>query len=151
MAIGERIRHFRKLSGMTMERLGETLGYSKRTAHVRLSQYENGVRGPKQELVDKLSDIFDVSPHALTVPDIDSYVGLTHTLFAMEDLYGLQVDYISDNICITLDKQRGQTYIKLYGILLEWQEQRAKYEAGEITKEEYDHWRYNYPESTIKK
>lgn len=27
----------------------------------------------------------------------------------------------------------------------EWQEQSAKLESGEITKEEYDQWRYNYP------
>ena len=27
-----------------------------------------------------------------------------------------------------------------------WQAQAAKLEAGEITKEEYDQWRYRYPE-----
>ena len=26
-----------------------------------------------------------------------------------------------------------------------WQEQSAKLEQGEITKEQYDQWRYNYP------
>ena len=28
-----------------------------------------------------------------------------------------------------------------------WKEQAEKYKNGEITKEEYDHWRYNYPAS----
>ena len=27
-----------------------------------------------------------------------------------------------------------------------WQEQAARLEQGEITKEEYDQWRYKYPE-----
>ena len=27
-----------------------------------------------------------------------------------------------------------------------WQKEDAKLEAGEITKEEYDQWRYKYPE-----
>ncbi len=27
-----------------------------------------------------------------------------------------------------------------------WQQQAAKLENGEITKEEYDEWRYKYPE-----
>lgn len=27
-----------------------------------------------------------------------------------------------------------------------WREQAAKLEQGEITKEEYDQWRYKYPE-----
>ena len=26
---------------------------------------------------------------ALDIPDIDSYIGLMHTLFALEDIYGL--------------------------------------------------------------
>lgn len=31
-------------------------------------------------------------------------------------------------------------------MLTSWQAQAAKLEAGEITKEEYDQWRYRYPE-----
>lgn len=31
-------------------------------------------------------------------------------------------------------------------MLTAWREQAAKLEAGEITKEEYDRWRYRYPE-----
>ena len=27
-----------------------------------------------------------------------------------------------------------------------WQDQAAKLEQGEVTKEEYDQWRYKYPE-----
>ena len=27
-----------------------------------------------------------------------------------------------------------------------WVEQAKKLETGEITREDYDHWRYNYPE-----
>ena len=27
-----------------------------------------------------------------------------------------------------------------------WQQMAAKLEAGEISQEEYDNWRYNYPE-----
>ena len=30
-------------------------------------------------------------PRALDVPDIDSYIGLMHTLFTLEDIYGLTV------------------------------------------------------------
>ena len=31
-------------------------------------------------------------------------------------------------------------------MLWAWREQAAKLEAGEISQEEYDHWRYHYPE-----
>lgn len=30
-------------------------------------------------------------------------------------------------------------------MLTAWREQAAKLEAGKITKEEYDRWRYHYP------
>jgi hypothetical protein len=30
-----------------------------------------------------------------------------------------------------------------------WQEQAEKLKNGEITKEEYDHWRYNYPKFNV--
>ena len=44
-------------------------------------------------------------------------------------------------------QQRGGVLVdsELNKILIAWREQAAKLEAGEITKEDYDRWRYNYP------
>ena len=42
-------------------------------------RYETGSRTPKADLTAALAEVLDVSPHALSVPDIDSYVGLMHT------------------------------------------------------------------------
>lgn len=68
-----------------------------------------------------------------------------HTLFTLEDLRGLKVGEINVEICLRLDKSKGMTYVRMLNMLMVWQEQSAKYEAGEITKEQYDQWRYNYP------
>ena len=67
------------------------LGFPEKSADVRLAQYETGSRTPKAELTAALAQVLDVSPHALSVPDIDSYVGLMHTLFTLEDNYGLKI------------------------------------------------------------
>ena len=91
MAIGERIHFFRLLRGMTQKYLGMALGFPEKSADVRLAQYENGSRTPKADLTAALAQILEVSPHALAVPDIDSYVGLMHTLFTLEDRYGLKI------------------------------------------------------------
>ena len=91
MAIGERIHFFRLLRGMTQKYLGMSLGFPEKSADVRLAQYETGSRTPKADLTAALAEVLDVSPHALSVPDIDSYVGLMHTLFTLEDNYGLKV------------------------------------------------------------
>ena len=79
MAIGERIRFIRNLRGMTQKFLGLQVGFSERTADIRMAQYESGSRTPKADLVEQLADALDVSTEALNVPNIDSYTGLMHT------------------------------------------------------------------------
>ena len=91
MAIGERIRFFRNLCGMTQKYLGQVVGFPEKTADIRMAQYESGSRTPKADLTNKLAEVFDISPQALSVPDIDSYIGLMHTLFTLEDRYGLTI------------------------------------------------------------
>ena len=89
----------------------------------------------------------DVSPHALDVPDIDSYIGLMHTLFTLEDLYGLTVSESADGeICLKVDTSKGKDRSRTpeNAVCLE----RAGWQAifREISKDKYDEWRYHYPE-----
>lgn len=145
MAIGERIRFIRNLRGMTQKWLGMAIGFDEKTADVRLAQYESGTRTPKENVTKALAQILEVRPEALTVPDIDTYIGLMHTLFTLEDVYGLKINNLDGEICLTLDKTKGTTYTTMYDMFHAWQQQAAKLETGEITKEEYDQWRYHYP------
>ena len=146
MAIGERIHFLRNLRGMTQKYLGQAVGFPEKTADVRMAQYESGTRTPKADLTKTLANILEVSPHALDVPDIDSNIGLMHTLFTLEDLRGLRVTEVDGEVCIKLDKSNGKTYHEMSQMLFAWLEQAKKLEAEEITKEEYDQWRYRYPE-----
>lgn len=146
MAIGKRIRFFRNRKGMTQKQLGEILGFLGKTSDVRMAQYESEARTPKQDLVKEMAYILDVSPRAITVPEIDTYIGLMHTLFALEDMYGLKIGEIDGEVCLRLDKSAGTTFSTMFGMFYAWREQAARLEQGEITKEEYDQWRYKYPE-----
>ena len=146
MAIGERIHFFRLLRGMTQKYLGMSLGFPEKSADVRLAQYETGSRTPKADLTAALAEVLDVSPHALSVPDIDSYVGLMHTLFTLEDNYGLKVTEQDGELALQVDFRKNKDAARLHEMLWTWQEQVAKLEAGEISQEEYDRWRYHYPE-----
>lgn len=145
MAIGKRIRFFRNRKSMTQKQLGEILGFLGKTSDVRVAQYESEARKPKLDLVKEMAHVFDVSPRAIDVPDIDSYLGLMHTLFALEDMYGLKIGEIDGEVCLRLDKSTGSTYSTMFDMFHAWQEQAARLERGEITKSEYDQWRYNYP------
>ena len=151
MAIGERIHFLRNLRGMTLRYLGTQAGFPEKTADVRMAQYESGVRTPKADLTKKLADALNVAPEALNVPEIDTYNGLMHTLFVIEDIYGLKIGEIEGEVCIRIDKENGTQYDKMLNCLYPWQEQRAKFEAGEISKEDYDQWRYTYPWSNMRK
>lgn len=146
MAIGERIKFMRNLRGMTQKYLGMAVGFDAKTADVRMAQYESGTRTPKADLTKSLANALDVSPHALEVPDIDSNVGLMHTLFTLEDLRGLKIDMVDGILCLRPDKSNGKAYDEMGRMLSPWYEQAAKLKTGEITKEEYDQWRYRYPE-----
>ena len=144
VAIGERIRFFRIMRGMTQKHLGMLLGFPEKSADVRLAQYETGTRSPKADITASLASALDVSPQALAVPDIDSLIGLAHTLFTLEDIYGLKVRSEPGDVCLQVEPN-GRDSEELLAILKAWREQAAKLETGGITREDYDRWRYCYP------
>ena len=145
MAIGERIRFFRNLRGMTQKYLGTVVGFPEKTADIRMAQYESGSRTPQSELTENLAGVLGVSPLALSVPDIDSYLGLMHTLFTLEDRYGLTVEKTENGVSMRVDPRKGKDAAELSKMLNAWAEQAEKYHNGDISREDYDKWRYNYP------
>lgn len=151
MAIGERIRFIRNLRGMTQKWLGIAVGFPEKTADIRMAQYESGTRTPKSDLTEALAHALSVSPMALTVPDIDSDYGIMHTLFTLEDLHGLRIDRLDGEICIRLDKGMGTSYQTMLDMFSAWQKEAEKFKNGEISKEDYDHWRYTYPQVEVER
>ena len=130
--IGKRIRYIRKMRNMTMKYLGIVVGLPENSADIRISQYESGTRKPKDDLLFKIANELGVSPDTLSVPDLDTVSGVMHTLFILEDLYSFR---------FTLE---NCTSDKLKMAINEWRRKYESYSKGEISKEQYDGWRYNY-------
>ena len=149
MAIAERIKFFRNLRGMTQKWLGAAIGFPEKTADIRMAQYEAGTRTPKADLTSKLASVLEVAPEALNVPNIESYIGVLHTLFALEDIYGITVDKVDGVVCLKVDNANNPSFMELYERLSAWQKEKEKLQNGKITKEEYDNWRYTYPKVEI--
>ena len=145
MAFGERIRKFRNMIGMTQQELGTKLGFSEKSAVIRVGQYENEKRKPKQDMINNMAYIFDVASESITVPDIDNYIGLMHTLFALEDRYGLTVTMLDGQICLKQDINHPNYNRSLADDLQSWYDKKSKLTSGSILASEYDHWRYNFP------
>jgi hypothetical protein len=76
---------------------------------------------------------------------IDSYLGLMHTLFTLEDRYGLTIETRDGEVLFHFDPRKGQDAARISEMVYAWAPVMEKYRIGEITKEEYDNWRYNYP------
>lgn len=131
---------------MTQKFVGMTIGFTEATSEVRMAQYESGSRTPKEKMIADIANVLGVCPQALTVPDIDNYIGLAHTLFALEDLYGIKINNLDGELCLTLDKYRGATSSSMFDMFSAWHREVDKLNSGEITKGEYDDWRYNYPQ-----
>lgn len=146
MAIGERIRFFRNLRGMTQKYLGQLIGFSAATADIRMAQYEAGKRTPKADMIEKLAGYLGVAPEALTVPDTDNDYELMHALFVLEDKHRLTISSVDGEPCLRVGRDKYGKRDRIYDRLRQWLDEAEKLERGEITKEEYDRWRYTYPE-----
>lgn len=146
MAIGERIRFIRNLRGMTQKWLGQAVGFPPKTADVRMAQYESGSRTPKEDLVKAIANVLEVSPLALQIPDIDSDLGFIHTLFAIEDIHGIRAEKQGDEVHLIFDGSKRTMDGSIFTMLSAWAEQSEKLRCGKISKEQYDHWRYTFPE-----
>ena len=72
------------------------------------------------------------------MPDIDSYIGLMHTLFALEDINGNTVSEADGEVCLKVNSEKGKDAAEIIRMLTAWKEQKAKLDAGEIDKDTYD-------------
>ena len=64
-----------------------------------------------------------------------------HTLFTLEDNYGLMVSEMDGEVCLKVDVRKNKDATRLQEMLCSWQQAAAMLEAGEISKEYYDKWR----------
>lgn len=97
ISLGQRIRNYRMLRGMTQKALGIAAGFPPETADIRIAQYESGARTPKYALLCTLAEALGVFPSALDIPRIKSREVLNQLLLALADEYGLTVTITENN------------------------------------------------------
>lgn len=122
MTIGQRIKRIRKIRGMTQKQLGELLGFGKH-GDVRMAQYESDARTPKVSMIIQLANCLCVSPAVFSPTVSSSHADFMQSIFWMEETKG-----------------GGD----IYDCIREWETMKTKYEAGEISAEEYLEWKLTY-------
>ena len=66
-----------------------------------------------------------------------------HTLFALEDLYGLTIGEFEGRTCLYLNRNAPDW---LRTAMNDWKKEAQKFHNDETSKDKYDRWRYRYPE-----
>lgn len=61
-SIGQRLKFVRRFRRLTQKELGLRMGYSEKTADVRIAQYEKNARTPNTETTAKFAEVLKVSP-----------------------------------------------------------------------------------------
>ena len=146
MTCGEKIKRIRIFRGMTQKELGVLAGLGEPNANIRIAQYEADSRLPRRDLLNRIAQALDVAPAALSVPDIDSPMELMHTLFSLEDRYGLEIYEHNGAAYLQVNPLKNREAKQLNEILLAWKQVSDQLRRGEITRAEYDRWRYCYPQ-----
>ena len=154
MAIGDKIKKMRNLIGITQNELGHMVKLS----DDRIRHYELNDRTPKPSKLKEIADAIGVNVLAISDPDLDSYDGILHALFYLEDNYGLQIEK-KDGEVIFKFRPDNFPVDGLTGKLNSWYEAKKRttplptdeFEEAEKKKNEYDMWRYNFPMSEVMK
>ena len=125
-SIGQRLKFVRRFRRLTQKELGLLMGYSEKTADVRIAQYEKNARTPNAETTAKLAEVLKVSP-----------VVFSPTICASRE------DLLQSMYWLFLMKGGGD----IYDCIKEWEAMKTKYDAGEISAEEYFEWKLTYTSS----
>lgn len=98
-SIGQRLKFIRRFRRLTQKELGLLMGYSEKTADVRIAQYEKNARTPNAETTAKLAEVLKVSPVVFSPTICASREDLLQSmywLFLMKgggDIYDCETEY----------------------------------------------------------
>lgn len=145
MTIGEKIRLLRTQKNLTQKELGFYVGLS----DVRIRQYENNIRTPKDSQLSIFADFFGVSLEFFRDHIINNDIDVMHTLFDLKRQYGGKLVKTLDTETntyrysltfenTTINKRLESWYNKENNINMEYQQ---------FPNMTIDEWEQHYPNS----
>lgn len=124
MTLGEKIRKYRLLRGLTQQELGEAVGFKKSTADVRINQYESNKIAPKAVIREAIADVLDIDISALSNVEVTSFEDVMYILFELEEKYGMKIAKGNGTTSLTFD-DNNKNIATLISYMNLWQMQRA--------------------------
>lgn len=87
-----------------------------------------------------------MSAIALDVPDTDGFFRPHAHSFALEDRYGPTIEATDGEVLFRVDLRKGKDAVRICELVCAWVAAAEKCRAAEISTDEYDKWRYYYPQ-----
>ena len=148
MSSGSKIRYIRKFKKVSQSTLAKAIGITQKSPHARIAQYENGYYNPSTETIEQIADVLDVNADYIKEHNPEEITGAMRSLFELERFYGLTVDYDENKgICLRAKNTNQASYLNV--LLTIWQSVKDDLALGNITQEEYENWKINFPNYKI--
>lgn len=144
--LGQKIRFYRQIAGMTQKELGAACGVNEST----IRNYELGNRYPDSYTIFEISNALEISPYVLATPDPISAASSLQYLFSMEktlDLTPTTIDgkvYLEVSSEIDVNDATVAPLSNLKRMFSHWATMYEKFINEEIDEETYLLWQAKY-------
>ena len=144
--LGQKIRFYRQIAGMTQKELGSACGVNEST----IRNYELGNRYPDSDTIFEISNALEISPYVLATPDPISAASSLQYLFSMEktlDLTPTTIDgkvYLEVSSEIDVNDATVAPLSNLKRMFSHWATMYEKFINEEIDEETYLLWQAKY-------
>ena len=152
MTVGEKIRKYRSMKGLTQKQLGQEVGFSSATADSRIRKYESDIMSPKSDIRGKIADALDVDISALSDIDVQSFVDVMRVFFLLEEKLGMRVEDHGETTSLVFDNTDKNNSL-LASFLYVWGDQKSRQpeetdESEEKSKirDQYNRWKARFPQ-----
>ena len=143
MTLGEKIKKYRKLKGMTQKELGIAVGFSEATADSRIRKYESNLNFPKDGMRARLVDALGVDLSAISDIDIATEEDVMQALFLFEELFDMDVKKKDGKTLLIFDNS-NEKIRKLITYMNIWASAKQAYMSKNPTVEQkraYEIWK----------
>lgn len=144
--LGQKIRFYRQIAGMTQKELGSACGVNEST----IRNYELGNRYPDSDTIFEITNALEISPYVLATPDPISAASSLQYLFSMEktlDLTPTTIDgkvYLEVSSDIDVNDATVAPLSNLKRMFSHWATMYEKFINEEIDEETYLLWQAKY-------
>ncbi len=148
MTIGDKIRFIRNFRAMTQKEVGIALGISEKNAAKRIHQYEKNEKIPRDDVVEKMAEIMNVS-HFAVAKTCDNEIVECFEDFMWSETYMNMLSKNMANNYKFLYIERTQSQELLSKIINELEQKQRLLWNQTITTNEYIEFKLQWPENSM--